>query len=105
MFESLQQWEILRCKNLNLSSWLSVIPLEGHHFDLSPQEFKDTLALHYKKPLLNLPPSCDGCGAFFTVEHALNCRVGGLVGQRHNEVRGAVSLPGLGTGDKGACYM
>ena len=81
MFESLQQLAILRCKNSNLSSWLSVVPFEGHHFDLSPQEFRDALALRYKKPLLNLPPSCDGCGASFTVEHALNCHVGGLVGQ------------------------
>jgi len=37
IFESLQQRAILRCKNSNLSSWLSVVPLEGHHFDLSPQ--------------------------------------------------------------------
>jgi len=90
MFESLQQWAILRCKNSNLFSWLSMVPLEGHHFDLSPQEFRDALALHYKKPLLNLPPSCNGCRASFTVEHALNCHVEGLVGQWHNEVRDAV---------------
>jgi len=40
--------------------------------------------------LLNLPPYCDGCGAVFSVEHALDGRVGGLVGQWHNEVRGAI---------------
>jgi len=90
MFESLQQQAILRFRNLNLSSWLSVVPLEGHHFGLSPQEFRDALTLRYKKPLLNLPPSCDGYGASFTVEHALNCRVGGLVGRQHNEGRDAV---------------
>ena len=73
-----------------MSSWLSVVPLESHHFDLSPQEFRDALALRYRKPLLDLPPFCDGCGAPFTVEHSLDCRVGGLVGRRHNEVRDAV---------------
>ena len=40
--------------------------------------------------LLNLPPYCDGCGVVFSVEHALDGRVGGLVGQWHNEVRGAI---------------
>ena len=58
-----------------MSSQLSVVPLESHHFDLSPQEFRDALALHYKKPLLDLPPFCDGCGVPFIVEHALDYRV------------------------------
>ena len=58
---------ILRERHSNLSSWLSVVPLESHHFDLSPQEFRDALALCYKKPLLDLPPFCDGCGAPFIV--------------------------------------
>ena len=56
LFDSLQQRSILRLKDTNLSSWLSVVPLESHHFDLSPQEFRDALALHYKKPLLDIPP-------------------------------------------------
>ena len=90
MFDSLQQRAVLRAKDSNLSSWLSVVPLESHHFNLSPQEFRDPLALHYRKPLLDLPPFCDGCGAPFTVEHSLDCHVGGLVDHRHNEVRDAV---------------
>ena len=40
----------------------------------------------YRKPLLGLPHACDGCGAPFTVTHALDCCVGGLVCCRHNEV-------------------
>ena len=66
------------------------MPLENHHFDLSPQEFRDALALQYRKLLLYLPPLCDRCGAPFTVKHALDCLVGGLVRQCHNEVRDAV---------------
>ena len=57
-----------------------MVPINSHHFDLSLQEFRDALALLYKKTLLDLLPLCDGCGAPFTVEHALDCRVGGLVG-------------------------
>ena len=57
---------------------------------LACQEFSDALALRYRKPLLGLPPYCDGCGSPFSVDHALDCWVGGLVGRRHNEVRDAI---------------
>ena len=60
--------------------------LEKSQFDLSAQEFRDVLALRCRKPLLCLPPCCEGCGAPFTIKHALDCRIGGLVGRRHNEV-------------------
>ena len=89
LFDSLQQRAILRAKDSNISSWLSVLPLARSQFDLSAQEFRDGLALRYKKPLLSLPSACDGCGAQFSIEHALDCRFGGLVGRRHNEVRDA----------------
>ena len=35
----------------------------------------------------DLPSKCDGCGASLTLQHALDCKVGGLVIQRHNEIR------------------
>ena len=47
----------------NISGWLTVLPVGQNHFDLTAQEFCDALALRYRKPLLNLPPCCDGCGA------------------------------------------
>ena len=34
--------------------------------------------------------SCDGCGAEFSIEHALDCRFGGLVSHRHNEIGGII---------------
>ena len=37
-----------------------------------------------------MPPTCDGCGAAFTLSHALDCRRGGLVVRRHNEIRDAL---------------
>lgn len=88
-FDTSRQRAILRAKEFNLSSWLAVMPIERDQFDLSAQEFRDGLALRYRKPLLGLPHTCDGCGAPFTVTHALDCRVGGLVCRRHNEVRDA----------------
>ena len=47
------------------------------------------MAIRYRKPLLEVPPNCDGCSAPFDLSHALSCRKGGLVTQRHNEVRDA----------------
>ena len=64
--------------------------MENNHFDLSAQEFRDALAIRYRKPLLNLPPKCDGCGAPSSLDHFLICRRGGLVVRRHNEIRDAI---------------
>lgn len=89
LFDSLQQWAILRAKDSSISSWLSVLPLARSQFDLLAQEYRDGLALRYKKPLLSFPSVCDGCGAQFSIEHALNCRFEGLVSRRHNKVRDA----------------
>ena len=79
-----------RAKLNDLSGWLTVLPTSRDHYDLTAQEFCDALALRYRKPLLNVPSGCDGCGAPFSLDHALVCRKGGLIIQRHNEVRDAV---------------
>jgi len=96
--DSMQQRAILRTKDGNISSWLSVLPISSwlsvlplarSQFDLSAQGFHDGLALQYKKPLLFLPSVCDGCGASFSNEHTLDCHFGGLVSRRHNGVHDA----------------
>jgi len=66
-----------------------VLPLARSQFDLSVQEFQDGLTLPYKKLLLSVPSVCDGCGAQFSIEHALDCCFRGLVSHRRNEVRDA----------------
>ena len=38
-----------------------------------PQEFRDALALRYRKLMLNLLGCCDGCGATFTIDPTLDC--------------------------------
>ena len=87
LFDSKQQRTISHAKDCNISAWLSVLPLARSQFDLLAQEFRDGLALHYRKPILSLSSVCDGCGAPVSIEHALDCRFGGLVTCRHNEVR------------------
>ena len=42
--------------------------------------------MRYGLPLLNLPKTCDGCLKPFSFEHALQCKVGGLITQRHDEI-------------------
>ena len=53
-------------------------------------EFRDAISLRYHRPLLSSPALCDGCSAPFSVQHALKCKRGGLIIQRHNEIRDAV---------------
>jgi hypothetical protein len=45
------------------------------------------MACRYGQTPRNLQSWCDGCGAKFEVNHALDCKNGGLVYQRHNEFR------------------
>ena len=58
------------------------------HPILSAEEFRDNLRLRYNLKPQGMPDLCDGCGAKMTAEHALQCKVGGLVHCRHNDVTG-----------------
>ena len=42
------------------------------------------MAIKHRKPLLNVPAWCDGCGSSFDFSHALSYRKGGLVTQHRN---------------------
>lgn len=73
------------------SNWLSLIPTKKDHFDLSPLEFRDALAIRYHRIPISMPQSCDGCGNDnFDIDHALCCKTGGLITRRHNEIRDLV---------------
>ena len=68
------------------SSWPAAIPLKDMNFDLSKREFRDALRLRYDWPIPDSPSVCV-CGCSFTADHAMICQRGGLVIQRHNEIR------------------
>ena len=70
----------------NSGVWLTVIPNRLNGSILSAEEFRDNLRLRYNLKPLDMPDLCDGCGAKLDVEHALHCKVGGLVHCRHNDV-------------------
>ena len=77
----------MRKLNQICSAWLSVIPSKSNHFDLSPDEFRDAIALPYGRIPSDLPRLCDADSEEFGDNHALNCSKGGLVYGRHNECR------------------
>uniref|UniRef100_A0A1X7SIH7 Uncharacterized protein n=1 Tax=Amphimedon queenslandica TaxID=400682 RepID=A0A1X7SIH7_AMPQE len=87
--DRVQRRAVMQAKDEKISLWLNVLPMTRHEFDLTPQEFRDALAIRYKKPLLHIPSHCDSCGLEFDLAHALSCRKGGLIIQRHNEIREA----------------
>lgn len=64
---------------------LTVSPLASQHFDLVRLPWNS--ALRYGRSIVRMPPLCDGCGGELSVQHALDCRKGGLVIHRHNEIR------------------
>ena len=77
---------IEQCKEKGGSSWLSVLPIQAHGFTLNKEEFRDAIAIRYNTKVSNLPTKCV-CGKQFDPVHAMNCKKGGFVSIRHNNVR------------------
>ena len=71
-------------RNCRNGAWLTVVPSRLNGTDLSANEFRDNIRLRYNLKPLDMPSHCDGCGAKLTVEHAMSCKVGGLVHCRHD---------------------
>ena len=68
------------------SVWLTVLPLREMGFNLNKRDFRDAIKLRYDWPVDDIPSTCV-CGDTFTVDHAMICKRGGFVSQRHNELR------------------
>ena len=68
------------------SNWLTVIPIDEMDFTLNEGEFRDILKLKYDWEITDKPSICV-CGDVFNVDHAMVCRRGGFIIQRHNELR------------------
>jgi hypothetical protein len=79
-----EKWRLRR--SILSGSWLTCTPSWVNGTELSADEFRDNLRLRYNLKPLYIPECCDGCGAKMTVEHALSCKVGGLVHIRHDDV-------------------
>ena len=53
---------------------------------MNKREFKDAIHLRYNWDLNDIPSVCV-CGHVFNIDHAMICKRGGFIIQRHNEVR------------------
>ena len=68
------------------SAWLTSLPLQSEGYVLNKREFYDALALRYRWHLKYLPTRCQ-CGHDFTMDHAMQCQLGGYVHRRHDHIR------------------
>jgi hypothetical protein len=67
---------------------ISVMPSTLNGTELLAQELSCALLLRHTRTPGDLTSHCDGCGAKFDVRHAIECKVGGLLILRHNEING-----------------
>ena len=81
-----QKLYVEQARDNGASSWLNTLPIHEQQLDLSKTEFRDALHLRYNLPLKDLPTQCP-CGERFNVSHALSCKKGGFVAQRHDNLR------------------
>jgi hypothetical protein len=68
------------------SVWLTTLPLKDEGFQLDKQSFWDLMKIRYGRQLSRLPERC-ACSAPFNLQHALSCKKGGFVSNRHNTIR------------------
>jgi hypothetical protein len=81
--------ETRRCmkRSQETGTWLTATPSLDYGTALSRTEFRDALRLRHGLVPLDLPTHCDGCpNTRFTVDHAFQCKKGGLVLARHDEM-------------------
>ena len=83
---------VKQSRDKGASSWLNALPLVDQKLDLNKEEFRDSISLRYNIPLKGLPSFC-ACGEKFNVNHALSCKKGGFVSERHDGI--TMSRPSL----------
>ena len=78
-----------RAADFKSGQWLNMMCSAANGSVLSRQEWRDGWAVRYGKEAKDLPAVCDApaCRQKNSIEHALNCKHGGLVIRRHNELR------------------
>jgi hypothetical protein len=84
-----QQRAVARIRDHRLSCLLTYTPSAFNHTTLDHYTFRDHFAIRYGTTPVNAQSSCDGCldRPQFDLDHALNCKKGGMVTWRHNAVR------------------
>ena len=65
------------------SSWLTVLSIRDMDFNSKNIKFRDAVKHRYEWEVLDTPSLCV-CRDVFKVDHAMICKQGGFVIQRHN---------------------
>ena len=63
-----------------------MLPITEHGFELSKQQFWDSVRLHYGWEIANLP-TFSPCGSKFDIQHGMSFKKGGFLSIRHNDLR------------------
>jgi len=72
------------------SSWVTARPRHDHSTVLHKGDFRDAVFIRYAWTPPRLPQHCV-CGANFSLQHSLDCLIGGFRTLQHNEVRDLVA--------------
>ena len=87
---SIADLKLVRCIELasekGAGAWLTALPLQNLGYVLNKQEFRDGICLRYGWKIPNTPSFCR-CKLKNTHDHTLNCKLGGYVNMRHNNIR------------------
>ena len=65
---------------------MTVKPYTVNGTELGAQKWRDALFLLYGLETPDLPNYCDGCNFKLLICNALDCKRGGIVTSRHNEL-------------------
>eukprot|EP00957_Ditylum_brightwellii_P118268 9020384-Ditylum_brightwellii.AAC.1 len=84
---------IERCKKA-LNQWLLVVPCTANSMVLNKQAFHNQVLMRDVITPKDLPKVCNGCGKKHSLQHALQCKKGGLIGGHHNEVQDDLGVVG-----------
>ena len=69
-----------------VSKWLTVLPITEYRFELSKQQFWDSMRLRHSCKSNNLLTSFP-YGSKFDIQHNMSCKKGGLICIQHNDLR------------------
>ena len=67
-------------------NWFTALPLQQYGYYFDKKTFWDTIRNRHNLPMSPMPEKCV-CSSDFDIEHALNCKKGGFITNRHNNIR------------------
>eukprot|EP00957_Ditylum_brightwellii_P196324 14957683-Ditylum_brightwellii.AAC.1 len=73
---------------------LRKVPCTANNTVLNKQEFCDQVLMHYVITPNDLPKACDSCSKKHSLQHALQCKKGDLIGGCHDKVQDDLGVVG-----------